>query len=86
MSEYPTEEIAALIAEVDEFIEAEIRPLEAEDDNVRFLDHRREYSRTDFENGGIPSREWELLLDEVMDRADRAGLWRYALPSELGSA
>jgi len=84
MSEYPTEEIAALIAEVDDFIEAEIRPLEQEGDNVRFLDHRREHSRTDFENGGIPSREWELLLDEVMDRADRAGLWRYALPAELG--
>ncbi len=71
MTEHPTEEIAALIAEVDEFIAAEIRPLEERDDNARFLDHRREYSRTDFEAGGIPSREWEALLRRGDGRADR---------------
>jgi alkylation response protein AidB-like acyl-CoA dehydrogenase len=77
-------DIAALIEEVDAFVEAEIKPLEEQDDNARFFDHRREYSRTDYENGGIPSREWEALLEEMMDRADRAGLWRYQLPEELG--
>jgi acyl-CoA dehydrogenase len=77
-------EITALLEEVDEFIEAEIRPLEASADNARFFDHRREYARTDFEAGGIPTPEWEALLEEMMERADRAGLWRYALPEELG--
>jgi alkylation response protein AidB-like acyl-CoA dehydrogenase len=84
MSEELPQEIAALIEEVDAFIESEVRPLEAEGDNARFFDHRREQSRTDFERGGIPSREWEELLEEMVARADRAGLWRYALPAELG--
>jgi alkylation response protein AidB-like acyl-CoA dehydrogenase len=78
------QDIADLLQEIDAFIEAEIRPLEAEDDNARFFDHRREYSRTDFERGGIPRREWEALLEEMVARADRAGLFRYALPEELG--
>jgi alkylation response protein AidB-like acyl-CoA dehydrogenase len=77
-------EIVALVEEIDAFIEAEIKPLEEQDDNARFFDHRREYSRTDYENGGIPSEEWESLLVQMMDRADRAGLWRYQLPEELG--
>src|SRR4051795_775009 len=78
------DEISDLLIEIDAFIEAEIKPLEEADDNARFLDHRREHSRTDFEAGGIPSREWEDLLEEAMARADRAGLWRYPLPAELG--
>jgi alkylation response protein AidB-like acyl-CoA dehydrogenase len=77
-------DITALVEEVDAFIEAEIKPLEEQDDNARFFDHRREYARTDYENGGIPSEEWEALLGEMMERADRAGLWRYQLPEELG--
>jgi acyl-CoA dehydrogenase len=84
MNEDLPAEITALLAEIDAFIEAEIKPLELQDDNARFFDHRREHSRTDFENGGIPSREWEELLEQMMVRADRAGLWRYALPVELG--
>jgi acyl-CoA dehydrogenase len=78
------DDVAALIAEIDAFIEREIRPLEAQGDNARFFDHRREHARTDYERGGIPSTEWEALLEEMMDRADAAGLWRYALPRELG--
>jgi alkylation response protein AidB-like acyl-CoA dehydrogenase len=78
------QDVDDLLQEIDAFIEAEIRPLEAEDDNARFFDHRREYSRTDFERGGIPRREWEALLEEMVARADRAGLFRYALPDELG--
>jgi aminoglycoside phosphotransferase (APT) family kinase protein len=30
-----------------------------QDDNIRFFDHRREWARTDFENGGLPRHEWE---------------------------
>jgi alkylation response protein AidB-like acyl-CoA dehydrogenase len=75
-------EITEFIAELDAFIEREIKPLEAE--NMQFFDHRREYARTDFENGGVPRREWELLLREMRDRADRAGFLRYALPAKYG--
>ena len=84
MNEDLPPEIVALIEEVDEFIAREIRPLEAEADNARFFDHRREFSRTDLQAGGIPDREWEELLERMVERADRAGLWRYALPVELG--
>ena len=76
--------LADVIAEIDAFIERELRPLERDADNARFFDHRREHARTDFERGGIPSQDWEALLEEMMERADRAGLWRYALPAELG--
>jgi acyl-CoA dehydrogenase len=84
MNEDLSAELTALIEEVDDFIAREIRPLEAEGDNARFFDHRREHARTDFDAGGIPSREWEALLEEMVARADRAGLWRYGLPEELG--
>jgi alkylation response protein AidB-like acyl-CoA dehydrogenase len=78
------DEIRALLEEVDAFIASEIEPLELEEDNMRFFDHRREHARTDFERGGIPSTEWEALLEQMMDLADRAGLWRFGLPEELG--
>jgi acyl-CoA dehydrogenase len=84
MSEEIPESAAAVIEEVDGFIEREIAPLEAADDNVRFLDHRREHARTDWDRGGIPSREWEDLLVTVRGLADEAGLYRFPLPTELG--
>lgn len=72
------------LAELDRFIEAEIRPLQAQDDNERFFDHRREYARTDWENQGLPRKEWEELLAEARRRADAAGHYRYAWPVEMG--
>src|SRR5229473_4664191 len=77
-------EIKAYLAELDAFIEREIKPLERENDNIRFFDHRREYARTDFERGGLPRHEWEALLAEMRRRADQAGHYRYALPKEYG--
>ncbi len=77
-------EIADYLTELDAFIEAEIRPLEQQDDNIRFFDHRREWARTDFENGGLPRPEWEELLREARQRADAAGHLRYALPKAYG--
>jgi alkylation response protein AidB-like acyl-CoA dehydrogenase len=77
-------EITELLREVDAFIASEVRPLEQAGDNARFFDHRREYARTDFQAGGVPSAEWESLLEQMMERADRAGLWRFGLPRELG--
>src|SRR4029077_18350102 len=72
------------LAELDEFIEREIRPLEQQDDNTRFFDHRREDARTDWDRGGLPSAEWEALLAEARRRADAAGHYRYAFPKQYG--
>ena len=77
-------ELTRRLAELDAFIEREIKPLQAQDDNKRFFDHRREYARTDFENGGVPRQEWEELLAEMRRRADAAGWLRYGLPEEIG--
>src|SRR5215210_6343962 len=79
-------DIQQLLDRVDAFIEAEIKPLEQQDDNIRFFDHRREYARTDFENGGIPRKEWYALLGEMRRRADAAGLYRWGLPKSLGGS
>jgi acyl-CoA dehydrogenase len=78
------QDLIAYLAELDAFIEAEIRPLEAEGDNIRFFDHRREWARTDFENGGLPRHEWEALLREATKRADAAGHWRFSAPAKYG--
>ena len=78
------EEIQDLLRQIDQFIEDEIKPLEQQDDNMRFFDHRREFARTDFENGGTPRKDWEDLLAEMRRRADRAGFLRYALPTKYG--
>ncbi|MGO8916284.1 MAG: acyl-CoA dehydrogenase family protein [Stellaceae bacterium] len=77
-------EITAYLAELDAFIEREIKPLERENDNIRFFDHRREWARTDFDNGGLPRHDWEALLGEMRRRADKAGHFRFALPKEYG--
>jgi acyl-CoA dehydrogenase len=77
-------EIQATLDALDGFIEREIKPLEQQDDNIRFFDQRREWARTDWENGGVPRKEWEELLAEMRRRADAAGWLRLALPAEYG--
>ena len=77
-------ELTAYLSKLDKFIDDEIKPLEQQDDNVRFFDHRREYARTDFENNGLPRPEWEALLREAKARADKAGHFRFGLPTEYG--
>src|SRR5262245_43793366 len=77
-------DIQSTLDALDAFIEREITPLEQADDNLRVVDHRREYARTDFERGGIPRPEWEDLLAEMRRRADAAGWLRHALPAEFG--
>jgi len=77
-------EIRDTLDELDDFIEREIRPLERQDDNIRFFDHRREHARTDWDHDGRPRADWEALLGEMRRRADAAGHLRYALPEELG--
>ena len=72
--------LPGVLAEMDAFIEEEIKPLERE--HMQYFDQRREYARTDWENGGIPARAWEDLLGEMRKRADKAGwpssgnIWR----------
>ena len=63
-------EIEDYLLVLDDFIEREIKPLEAQDDNQRFFDHRREHARTDWDRGGLPREEWEELLMEMRRRAD----------------
>lgn len=77
-------ELAAYLDELDDFIEREIKPLEQQDDNIRFFDHRREHARTDWDNGGRPREDWEALLAEARRRADAAGHYRYAFPQTFG--
>ena len=77
-------DLQAYLAELDEFIEKEIIPLEQQDDNIRFFDHRREDARTDWERGGLPNDEWEALLETAKAKADAAGHFRYACSEEYG--
>jgi alkylation response protein AidB-like acyl-CoA dehydrogenase len=80
----PQRDVSALLAQIDAFIERELAPLERQ--HPEFFDHRREFARTDLERGGAPAQEWEQLLIEMMRRADADGLYRFALPAELGGA
>lgn len=77
-------ELSVYLGELDRFIEDVIKPLEARDDNSRFFDHRREWARTDYDNGGLPRPEWEALLGEARRLADDAGHLRFAWPPEYG--
>jgi len=77
-------ELIEYLAKIDAFVDAEIKPLQAQDDNERFFDHRREWARTDFDKGGLPRPEWEALLEKAKALADKAGFFRFSLPTEFG--
>ncbi len=78
------QDLVDYLAELDDFIETVIKPLENKDDNIRFFDHRREDARTDWDRNGLPNEEWEALLRQMRDLADEAGHYRYAFPKEYG--
>jgi acyl-CoA dehydrogenase len=78
------QDITDYLGELDAFIEREIKPIQARDDNERFFDHRREHARTDWDNDGLPRHEWEELLREMYRVADAAGHYRFAIPEEFG--
>jgi alkylation response protein AidB-like acyl-CoA dehydrogenase len=80
----PQRDVPALLAQIDAFIERELAPLQQQ--HPEFFDHRREFARTDLERGGAPAQAWEELLVEMMRRADAEGLYRFALPAELGGS
>jgi len=77
------EHLPGLLADMDAFIERDIAPLQAE--NMQYFDQRREHARTDWDNDGIPTRQWEDLLSEMRRRADKAGWLRYGLPVSSGN-
>ncbi|HRH85250.1 MAG TPA: acyl-CoA dehydrogenase family protein [Rubrivivax sp.] len=76
------EAVSAKLAELDAFIDKEIKPLERE--HPQYFDHRREYARTDWENDGRPHPKWRELISEMEHRADRAGHLRLGLPKSCG--
>ncbi|THE64031.1 acyl-CoA dehydrogenase family protein [Salinadaptatus halalkaliphilus] len=78
----PSEQLQSYLDDLDEFIENEIRPLEEE--HIEYFDERREHARTDWDSGGEPEEEWVELLQEMRERADEAGFYRFALPEEVG--
>ena len=78
------DDLSALLDELDRFIDDVVKPIENADDNIRFFDHRREDSRTDWDRGGLPNEEWEMLLHRVKRLADEAGFYRYPFPEEYG--
>jgi acyl-CoA dehydrogenase len=75
-------DVQELLASIDAFIERELKPVEAA--NPEFFDHRREFSRTDVERGGIPSARWREILAEARRLSIDAGFYRYPFPAELG--
>ena len=78
------QEMVDYLKELDDFIEREIKPMELENDNIRFFDHRREDARTDWDRDGLPNEEWENLLFRAKRVADKAGHYRYPFPKEYG--
>lgn len=78
------DELQAYISRLHAFIEQTILPLQHKDDNNRFFDHRREPSRTQWHNQGLPTPEWEALLSQARALADRAGFYRFPLPAQYG--
>jgi acyl-CoA dehydrogenase len=76
------QDITDFLADLDRFIEEKIKPIEAA--NPEYFDHRREFSRTDVDRGGIPTRRWRELMGQARRLADEAGFFRYPLPVELG--
>ena len=78
------DDLKQYLADLDRFIDDKITPLQHKDDNNRFFDHRREHARTDWDNGGLPRKEWEELLAESRRLADEAGFYRLSLPKQYG--
>lgn len=79
-------DLQAYIGQLDQFIHNKILPLQHSNDNNRFFDHRRESSRTQWNNGGLPTPEWDNLLAQARKLADDAGFYRFPLSKQFGGA
>jgi alkylation response protein AidB-like acyl-CoA dehydrogenase len=80
------DEVQSYIERLDTFIKNQILPLQHRNDNNRFFDYRREASRTQWSNGGLPTDDWEALLKEARKLSDDAGFLRFAFPKEYGGS
>ncbi|KAF4820381.1 Acyl-CoA dehydrogenase [Colletotrichum tropicale] len=80
------QDVRDFLERLDAFINDAILPLQHENDNNRFFDHRREASRTQWNNQGLPTEDWEALLDKAKRIADKAGFYRFACPKEYGGS
>lgn len=76
------QDLQEYISRLDAFVQSEILPIQQE--NIQFFDHRREPSRTQWDNGGLPAPEWDALLDRARRIADKAGFFRFPLPKQYG--
>jgi alkylation response protein AidB-like acyl-CoA dehydrogenase len=76
------EGIQRTLRDIDAFVERELAPLERA--HPQFFDHRRENARTDWDNGGLPTREFEDLVLQARRLSDRAGFLRMGLPKSVG--
>ncbi|TPX17879.1 uncharacterized protein E0L32_002980 [Thyridium curvatum] len=79
-------DVQAFVARVDGFINKTVLPLQYKDDNQRFFDYRREASRTQWDNHGLPTEDWENLLRKTKSLAREAGLYQFAAPAEYGGS
>jgi alkylation response protein AidB-like acyl-CoA dehydrogenase len=75
-------DVEQLLADIDAFIDSELVPLERK--NPELFDHRREFTRTDMERGGIPTVRWREMLAEARRRSIAAGFYKYPFPAALG--
>ncbi|KAH7142213.1 butyryl-CoA dehydrogenase [Dactylonectria macrodidyma] len=78
--------VQSYLARIDAFIRDTVKPIQDKDDNQRFFDHRREASRTQWDNQGLPTEDWEDLLARVKKLADEAGFYRFSCPVEYGGS
>ncbi|MCW3048445.1 MAG: putative acyl-CoA dehydrogenase [Solirubrobacterales bacterium] len=76
------DDVATLLADIDAFIDRELKPLE--EANPELFDHRREFTRTDVERGGIPTERWRAMLHEARCLSIEAGFYKYPFPAALG--
>ena len=77
-------DVTELLASIDAFIDRELVPIQ--DANPDLFDHRREFTRTDVERGGIPTERWRDVLAQARRLAIDAGLYQYPFPVELGGS
>jgi acyl-CoA dehydrogenase len=77
-------DVTELLAALDEFIERELEPLQQA--NPELFDHRREFTRTDVQRGGIPTVRWREMLAQARRLSIDAGFYKYPFPAELGGS
>jgi hypothetical protein len=73
-----------LLRNIDAFIDRELKPIEKA--NPELFDHRREFTRTDVERGGIPTQRWRDILAQARRLSIEAGFYKYPFPAALGGS